>query len=265
MAALTCYRQMNLKDRNIVITGGSSGIGEATAKLCAFHGAKVGIISRSKQALERVVGEINSKGGKASFKEADIGHEESFLKALNFFSEEWGSISGLVNNAMSIHPESLAKQSLENWQENFKVTLDAAFVGIRFVLPSMLKNKKGSIVNVSSVVGLRGTLGLSAYGAAKSGLISLTQSAAMEAAPDVRVNCVAPGAVMTPATKAALPSKELLKSTASSIPLKRIAEPEEIASVIAFLLSSESSYLTGICINADGGKTSDLNAGISME
>lgn len=256
---------MNLTGENIVITGGSSGIGFATAKKCVNAGAKVGIIGRTKKALQDAVEEINHKSEEAKFYVADIGNETSFIKSLAFFKDEWGSIDGLVNNAMSISPSVLEEQSLESWKANFKVTLDAAFIGTKYVLPLMRKNKRGAIVNVSSVVGFRGTPYLAAYGAAKAGLISLTQTSAIEAAPNVRVNCVAPGAVMTPATKTALPSKELREETSKTIPLKRIAEPNEIASIIAFLLSDESSYLTGICIAADGGKTIDLNAGISME
>ena len=256
---------MNLKGKNIVITGGSSGIGASTAKKCAAQGARVGIISRSEESLKRVVEEIKAKGGEADYQVADLKEKNQFIEALNNFLKNWGSIEGLVNNAMSINASKISDQSMEDWRENFSVTLDAAFIGTKTVLPSMIKNKKGSIVNVSSVVGLRGTNFLAAYGAAKAGLINFTQTSAIEAAPHVRVNCIAPGAVMTPATMAALPTAELIESTANSIPLKRIAEPEEIAAIINFLLCSDSSYLTGICITADGGKTTDLNAGISME
>ena len=256
---------MNLEGKNIIITGGSSGIGEATAISCAMNGARVGIISRTKQRLERVVNNIKDKGGEAEYHVADLVNEEELVSGVESFIEQWGSVQGLVNNAMSISPSPISDQTIDSWKKNFAVTLDAAFLGTKTVLPSMIKNKEGSIVNVSSVVGLRGTSYLAAYGAAKSGLINFTQTSCIEGAPYVRVNCVAPGAVLTPATKEALPTKELIESTINNIHLKRIAEPEEIASVINFLLSSQSSYLTGICIVADGGKTSDLNAGLSME
>ena len=256
---------MNLKGKNIVITGGSSGIGEATAKMCAMNGARVGVISRTEKSLRRVINKIRDKGGNAEYQVADLTSEDEFISGLKAFLKKWGSIDGLVNNAMSISPSKISDQSIESWKENFSVTLDAAFIGTKTILPSMMKNKQGSIVNVSSVVGLRGTNFLAAYGAAKSGLINFTKTTSIEAAPHVRVNCIAPGAVMTPATMAALPTKELMESTVNSIPLKRIAAPEEIASVINFLLSSHASYLTGICITADGGKTADLNAGLTME
>ncbi len=256
---------MNLEGKNIIITGGSSGIGEATAISCALNGARVGIISRTEEKLEKVVNNIKNKGGKAEYYVADLVNQEELVAGIEYFVKKWGSIEGLVNNAMSINPSPISEQTLDSWKKNFAVTLDAAFIGTKAVLPSMIKNQEGSIVNVSSVVGLRGTSYLAAYGAAKSGLINFTQTSSIEGAPYVRVNCIAPGAVLTPATKEALPTKELMQSTINNIPLRRIAEPEEIASIINFLLSSKSSYLTGICIVADGGKTADLNAGLSME
>ena len=125
----------------------------------------------------------------------------------------------------------------------------------------MMEAKGGSIVNIASVVGLKGTAYMSGYGAAKAGLINLTKSAAIEAAPHVRVNCVIPGAVMTEALKKAIPSEEMMDSTVNSIPLKRIANPEEIAEPVVFLLSNKSSFITGAELVIDGGKTADLNAG----
>ena len=125
----------------------------------------------------------------------------------------------------------------------------------------MEKAKKGAIVNVASVVGLKGVAYMSAYGAAKAGLINFTRATAIEAAPFVRVNCVIPGAVMTPATKRAIPGEDLMEATMKIIPLKRIAKPVELAKPIAFLLSSDASFITGASLVVDGGKTADLNAG----
>ena len=111
---------MNLKGKNIVITGGSSGIGASTAKKCAAQGARVGIISRSEESLKRVVKEIKAKGGKADYQVADLKEKNQFIEALNNFLKNWGSIEGLVNNAMSINASKISDQSMEDWRENFK-------------------------------------------------------------------------------------------------------------------------------------------------
>ena len=125
----------------------------------------------------------------------------------------------------------------------------------------MQNSKKGAIVNVASVVGLKGVAYMSAYGAAKAGLINFTRATAIEAAPHVRVNCVIPGAVLTPATERAIPNEDLMKATINTIPMKRIADPVEVAQPITFLLSSDASFITGASLIVDGGKTADLNAG----
>jgi NAD(P)-dependent dehydrogenase (short-subunit alcohol dehydrogenase family) len=125
----------------------------------------------------------------------------------------------------------------------------------------MIEAKQGSIVNIASVVGLKGVAYMSAYGAAKAGLINFSRAAAIEAAPHVRVNCLIPGAVLTPATERAIPDKKLMQATIESIPLKRIADPMELAKPIAFFLSQDSSFITGASLVVDGGKTADLNAG----
>ena len=263
MVAPICTNLLKImKDKKIIITGGGSGIGAAIAKDCASQGAHVAILGRRKEALQDVAEDIKQSGGKVDISVVDISIESDFVDCLNSYKDLWGNIDGLVNNAMSIQGGLIKDLSLKNWRENFTVSLDAAFVGIRELLPYMTEAKKGSIVNISSVVGMRGTATLSAYAAAKSGLISLTQTAAIEAAPFVRVNCIAPGAVLTEASKSMLNTQALLDSTAESIPLKRIADPKEMATIVRFLLSSDSSFITGECIAADGGKTADLTAGM---
>ena len=172
-----------------------------------------------------------------------------------------GTIDGLVNNAPSIHTGKIIDLDLPAWKTNFKANLDAVFLTTKTVLPWMIQAKKGAIVNVASVVGLKGVAYMSAYGAAKAGLINFSRASAVEAAPHVRVNCVIPGAVLTPATERAIPAKEMMDQTIKTIPLKRIAQPIELAHPIVFLLGSEASFITGASLVVDGGKTGDLNAG----
>ena len=173
----------------------------------------------------------------------------------------FGKVDGLINNAPSIHTGKIIDLDLDAWRTNFKANLDAVFLTTKTVLPCMQDAKKGAIVNVASVVGLKGVAYMSAYGAAKAGLINFTRATAVEAAPHVRVNCIIPGAVLTPATKRAIPDDELMEATINTIPLKRIAKPIELAKPITFLLSSDASFITGASLVVDGGKTADLNAG----
>ena len=175
--------------------------------------------------------------------------------------KSFGKVDGLINNAPSIHTGKIVDLDLAAWRTNFKANLDAVFLATKKVLPWMQEAKKGSIVNVASVVGLKGVAYMSAYGAAKAGLINFTRATAIEAAPHIRVNCVIPGAVMTPATERAIPDSKLMEATVNTIPLKRIAQPSELAKPIAFLLSSDASFITGASLVIDGGKTADLNAG----
>jgi NAD(P)-dependent dehydrogenase (short-subunit alcohol dehydrogenase family) len=161
----------------------------------------------------------------------------------------------------SIHTGKIIDLEMSSWRTNFKANLDAVFITTKTVLPWMIKAKTGSIVNIASVVGLKGVSFMSAYGAAKAGLINFSRAAAVEAAPYVRVNSIIPGAVLTPATERAIPNEDLLDATINTIPLKRIAEPMELAKPIAFLLSSDASFITGASLVVDGGKTADLNAG----
>ena len=187
--------------------------------------------------------------------------ESEITDSLKDVYKSFGKIDALVNNAPSIHTGKIIDLDLAAWRTNFKANLDAVFLTTKTVLPWMQNSKKGAIVNVASVVGLKGVAYMSAYGAAKAGLINFTRATAIEGAPHVRVNCVIPGAVLTPATERAIPSEDLMKATINTIPMKRIADPVEVAQPITFLLSSDASFITGASLIVDGGKTADLNAG----
>jgi len=191
----------------------------------------------------------------------DVSNESQIVDSLKEIYKSYGKIDGLINNAPSIHTGRIIDLDLDAWRTNFKANLDAVFLTTKTVLPWMQDAKKGAIVNIASVVGLKGVAYMSAYGAAKAGLINFTRATAVEAAPHVRVNCIIPGAVLTPATQRAIPDEQLMETTINSIPLKRIAEPIELAKPIAFLLSSDASFITGASLVVDGGKTADLNAG----
>ena len=249
-------------DKKIVyITGASAGIGYATAELCLKKGATVIITGRDKENLKNAEKELLKISSNVVAHNLDVSNESQIINSLQDVYKSFGTIDGLVNNAPSIHTGKIIDLDLPAWKTNFKANLDAVFLTTKTVLPWMIEAKKGAIVNVASVVGLKGVAYMSAYGAAKAGLINFSRASAVEAAPHVRVNCVIPGAVLTPATERAIPAKEMMDQTIKTIPLKRIAQPIELAHPIVFLLGSEASFITGASLVVDGGKTGDLNAG----
>ena len=245
----------------VYITGASAGIGYATAQLCLQYGATVVITGRNKDNLDKAQKELLKVSSKVVAHNVDVSIESEIDDSLEEIYKSFGKVDGLINNAPSIHTGKIVDLDIAAWRTNFKANLDAVFLSTKKVLPWMHEAKKGSIVNIASVVGLKGVAYMSAYGAAKAGLINFTRAAAIEAAPHVRVNCIIPGAVMTPATQRAIPGEELMEATAKTIPLQRIAQPIELAKPIAFLLSSDASFITGASLVVDGGKTADLNAG----
>jgi NAD(P)-dependent dehydrogenase (short-subunit alcohol dehydrogenase family) len=245
----------------IYITGASAGIGYATAEMCLQKGATVVITGRNNANLENAKNELLKISSKVIAHNVDVSNESEIVTSLQDVFKECGKIDGLVNNAPSIHTGKIIDLDLAAWKTNFKANLDAVFLATKTVLPWMIEAKKGSIVNIASVVGLKGVTYMSAYGAAKAGLINFSRASAVEAAPFVRVNCVIPGAVLTPATERAIPDEAIMEATIKTIPLKRIAQPSELANPIVFLLGSDASFITGASLVVDGGKTADLNAG----
>jgi len=252
---------IDLKESVVYITGATAGIGYATAQLCLEKGAQVIITGRNKERLAQARSGLLKISSSVIAHNVDVSVESEVTQSLKDAFNTFGRIDGLVHNAPSIHTGKIVDLEMSAWRTNFKANLDAVFITTKTVLPWMIKAKTGAIVNVASVVGLKGVAYMSAYGAAKAGLINFTRAAAIEAAPHVRVNSIIPGAVMTPATERAIPDKKLMEATVNTIPLKRIAEPAELAKPIAFLLSSDASFITGASLVVDGGKTADLNAG----
>ena len=216
---------------------------------------------RREEKLEETKKKLNKISANLETHQFDITNTDKFQSSLNGVYDSHGKIDGLINNAPSIHTGMIKDISFDAWRTNFKANLDAVFISLNTVIPKMIESGSGSIVNIASVVGLKGSPYMAGYGAAKAGLINLTKSAAIEAAPKVRVNCIITGAVMTDALKKAMPSEEMIDATAKTIPLKRISSPYEVAHPVVFLLSDKSTFITGADLVVDGGKTADLNAG----
>ena len=182
-----------LENEVVYITGASAGIGYATAELCLKHGATVVITGRNKDNLDKAKQELLKISSNVVAHNVDVSIESEIDNSLEEIYKSFGKVDGLINNAPSIHTGKIVDLDLAAWRTNFKANLDAVFLATKKVLPWMQEAKKGSIVNVASVVGLKGVAYMSAYGAAKAGLINFTRATAIEAAPHIRVNCVIPG------------------------------------------------------------------------
>ena len=241
----------SLEGQTAVVTGASRGIGKAIAISLAKEGAEVIInYSSSLENANKVVSEIFSFGGKAYPLQADISNENSVNEFIKTVLDKNKTIDVLVNNAGITKDGLLMRMKTEDWQKVLDLNLSGVFYCTRAVSRQMLKQKKGRIINITSVVGLMGNPGQANYSAAKAGVVGLTQSAAKEfASRGITVNAVAPGFISTDMTKD-LNSESIL----SAIPLGRFGKPEDVAGTVRFLASDPSAaYITGQTIQVDGG------------
>jgi len=241
----------SLEGQIALITGASRGIGKAIALSLAKEGAEVIInYSTSLENANKVVSEINSFGGKSYALQADISNENSVNELIKAVLDKNKKIDVLVNNAGITKDGLLMRMKTDDWQMVLDLNLSGVFYCTRAVSRQMLKQKKGRIINITSVVGLIGNPGQANYSAAKAGVIGLTQSAAKEfASRGITVNAVAPGFISTDMTKD-LNSEKIL----SAIPLGRFGDPEDVAGAVRFLAADPSAaYITGQTIQVDGG------------
>ena len=240
-----------LEGQTAVVTGASRGIGKAIAISLAKEGAEVIVnYSSSLENANKVVSEINSLGGKAYPLQADISNENSVNDFIKAVLDKNTKIDVLVNNAGITKDGLLMRMKTDDWQKVLDLNLSGVFYCTRAVSRQMLKQRKGRIINITSVVGLIGNPGQANYSAAKAGVIGLTQTAAKEfASRGITVNAVAPGFISTDMTKD-LNSEGIL----SAIPLGRFGEPEDVAGAVRFLAADPSAaYITGQTIQVDGG------------
>lgn len=249
-----------LNGKVAIITGSGSGIGKASARHFAQEGAKVLVADWNSEKGERVASEIRESGGDALYCHADVSKARDVAAVVGTAIDNYGRLDVLLNNAAIQILSKLTDTREEDWDRIQSVNLKGVFLGCKYAIPVMIRSGGGSIINMASVLGFVGDPDLAAYCAAKGGVIALTKTAALTYGPQgVRVNCICPGDVDTPLVQdyfnKAPDPKTLRAEISSKYALRRIASPDEVARVAAFLASDDSSFVTGSTIVVDGGLT----------
>ena len=236
-----------------LVTGASRGIGAVIACRLAQAGIRVGVnYNSSEKAAKQVVEDIIAAGGEAFLVEGDVSLEEPAAAAVKKAFDRWGRIDILVNNAGIHRDRLLVRMASEDWDQVMDVNLKGAFLCTKYIMPHLLKQRRGRIVNISSVVGLSGNPGQANYAAAKAGLIGFTKSVAREVASrNITVNALAPGFITTGMAQD-LP-EETQNQILSRIPMGRFGVPEDVAEAVQFLCSEGAGYITGQVLTIDGG------------
>ncbi len=243
----------SLEGKVALVTGASRGIGASVACRLADAGAKVGInYHTNKRAAETVVGCIKALGGEALLVEGDVSKEATAEAAVAAVTKGWGRIDILVNNAGINRDRLLLRMKPDDWDQVLEVNLRGAFLCSKYVMPHLIKQRSGRIINVSSVVGISGNPGQANYAAAKAGLIGFTKAVAREVASrNVTVNAVAPGYITAGMVEDL--SEETRQQILARIPMGRFGAPEDVAEAVLFLCGDGASYVTGQVLTIDGG------------
>ena len=243
---------MKLEGRVALITGASQGIGHACALALARQGASLAVAARNREKLDALVAEITAAGGKAAAFVIDVADEEQIKSGIKSAIAHFGKIDILVNNAGITRDQLVMRMKRADWDSVLNTNLTSAYLCIQQVIPSMLKQRWGRIINITSVFGQMGQAGQANYAASKAGLIGLTMAMAREVASrNITCNAVAPGFIETSMTAAL--SEEFKQSAVKTIPLGRVGAPTDVASAVCFLASEEASYITGHVLNVNGG------------
>ncbi|MED5019370.1 glucose 1-dehydrogenase [Paenibacillus chibensis] len=237
-----------------IITGAANGMGAAEAKLFASEGAKVVATDLKEEALNEVVSEIKAAGGDAIGIKHNVASEEEWKQIVEDTVKRYGKIDILVNNAGVSTTMTIANLEMEQWNKVLDINLNGCMLGMKYAIPEMQKNGSGSVINISSIGGIVGMAGSSAYTAAKGALRAITKGAAVEFAKDcVRVNTVHPGIIETPMTAPSFKDATPYYKTFTQLPY--FGKPEDVAYGVVFLASDESRFMTGAELVIDGGWT----------
>jgi len=243
---------MTLSGRVALVTGASQGIGRACALKLAEAGATVALAARNHQKLDELVDQITAAGGKAGAFVLDVGDEEQIKSVFKTALTQFGKIDILVNNAGITRDQLVMRMKRADWDAVLNTNLTSAYLCIQQVIGTMLRQRWGRIINVTSVFGQTGQAGQANYAASKAGLIGLTMAIAREVGSrNITCNSVAPGFIETAMTAAL--SDDMKQTGLKMIPLGRIGTPEDVAGAVRFLASEEASYITGHVLNINGG------------
>lgn len=243
---------MPLTEKVALVTGASQGIGRACALRLAQAGVTIAAAARNQEKLDSLVAEIAQVGGKAAAFPLDVSDEEQIKSTCKAAIAQFGKIDILINNAGITRDQLVMRMKRADWDSVLNTNLTSAYLCIQQVVPSMLKQRWGRIINITSIFGQMGQAGQANYASSKAGLIGLTMAIAREVGSrNITCNAVAPGFIETAMTSA-LPD-ELKQSALKAIPLGRVGTPEEVAGCVAFLASDEAAYITGHVLNVNGG------------
>lgn len=238
-----------LIDRTILVTGGARGQGAAHAERLSSEGARVYVADVLDGIGSAYAAELQAVGRDVTYIHLDVTSPTDWAASRQLIRERSGRLDGLVNNAGIIHVTPIEQETLGAWTHLLEVNLSGAFLGLQTMLPLLRQARTASVVNVSSIFGPVGAVGYAAYAASKAGLLGLTRTAALEFAPDgIRVNALVPGGVSTPMNE-----NEPGGGVVPETPLGRRAQPGELAAAVAFLVSDDSSFVTGTELVVDGG------------
>jgi 3-oxoacyl-[acyl-carrier protein] reductase len=245
-----------LTQKKAIVTGGTSGIGKEIAKLFAKNGASVVIYGTNQERAKSIIKELNAlkvdNSQEFLYELVDVSNLKNIENSINSILSRWSQIDILVNNAGITKDNLLMKMDEQDWDQVININLKSVYNLCKSLVRSMMKAKRGKIINISSVIGLIGNAGQVNYAAAKSGMIGFSKSLAKElASRGVCVNCIAPGYINTPMTE--MLSDSIKDQIKASIPMKRIGSPTDIAQAALFLASALSDYITGQVLTVDGG------------
>jgi 3-oxoacyl-[acyl-carrier protein] reductase len=243
---------MSLSGRVAVVTGAGQGIGRACALKLARSGATLALAARSQDKLQQLVGEIEATGGKAAALALDVSDEEQIKSTFKAVVSQFGKIDILVNNAGITRDQLVMRMKRADWDSVLNTNLTSAYLCTQQAISSMLKQRWGRIINITSIFGQMGQAGQANYAASKAGLIGLTMAIAREVGSrSITCNAVAPGFIETAMTSGL--GDDFKQNAVKMIPLGRVGSPEDVASAVAFLASEEASYITGHVLNVNGG------------
>tara|TARA_Y100000992_G_scaffold60384_1_gene36931 strand:- start:254 stop:988 length:735 start_codon:yes stop_codon:yes gene_type:complete len=238
----------DLKDKNIIVTGASGGIGNSIVEHLDICGANILASGTKIEKLE----DLRNRFNKIKIAKFDISNNDQIEEFIENASKDLGGLDCIVNNAGITQDNLAIRMSLEEWQKVIDINLTSTFLLSKYAIKKMLKNKKGKIINITSVVGHTGNLGQANYTASKAGIVAMSKSLALEyAKKNININCISPGFIKTSMTEKI--DEKFKEVIISKIPSARLGEPKDIANAVIFLASSQSDYINGETLHVNGG------------